>query len=120
MDLFVLSSRREGLPNSILEAMAVGLPVVTTDVAGTGELVLDGHTGYVVPQGDVERLAQAMVTLVADQKLRQRMAQAGRERIERAFSFTQRLQRIEELYARIIGVPLTRSLAEREAFGAAL
>jgi glycosyltransferase involved in cell wall biosynthesis len=118
-DLFVLSSRREGLPNSILEAMAVGLPVVTTDVAGTSELVLDGHTGYVVPQGDIERLAHAMVTLVADPKLRQRMAQAGRERIEREFSFAQRLQRIEELYARIVSLRFALSFAERGPFGAA-
>jgi glycosyltransferase involved in cell wall biosynthesis len=119
-DLFVLSSRREGLPNSILEAMAVGLPVVTTDVAGTSELVLDGHTGYMVPQGDVDRLAHAMVTLVANQQLRQRMGQAGRERIECEFSFTHRLQRIEALYTRILGLPCARSLAEQEPFGAAL
>jgi glycosyltransferase involved in cell wall biosynthesis len=119
-DLFVLSSRREGLPNSILEAMAVGLPVVTTDVAGTSELVLDGQTGYVVPQGDVDRLAQAMVTLVADKQLRQRLGHAGRERIECEFSFTHRLQRIEELYARVLGLPSARCLAEREPFGTAL
>jgi glycosyltransferase involved in cell wall biosynthesis len=119
-DLFVLSSRREGLPNSILEAMAVGLPVVTTDVAGTSELVLDGQTGYVVPQGDVDRLAQAMVTLVANRQLRQRMGQAGRERIEREFSFTHRLQCIEALYMKMLGLPRTCPVAEREPFGAAL
>jgi len=100
--------------------MAVGLPVVTTDVAGTSELVLDGQTGYVVPQGDVDHLGRAMVTLVADQQLRQRMGQVGRERIEREFSFTQRLQRIEGLYTRILGLPHARSLAEREPSGAAL
>jgi len=119
-DLFVLSSRREGLPNSILEAMAVGLPVVTTDVAGTSELVLDGQTGYVVPQGDVDRLAHAMVTLVADTQLRQRMGQAGRERIESEFSFTHRLQRIEKLYARVLGLPSALCLAERAPLGTAL
>jgi len=119
-DLFVLSSRREGLPNSILEAMAVGLPVVTTDVAGTSELVLDGRTGYVVPQADVDRLAQAMVTLVGNKQIRQRLGQAGRERIEREFSFTHRLQRIEALYMRILGLPHARSLVARESFGAAL
>jgi len=119
-DLFVLSSRREGLPNSVLEAMAVGLPVVTTDVAGTSELVLDSQTGYVVPQGDIDRLAHAMVTLVADKQLRQYMGQAGRERIERKFSFTHRLQRVEELYTRILGLPHAPSLAEQESFGAVL
>jgi glycosyltransferase involved in cell wall biosynthesis len=117
-DLFVLSSRREGLPNSILEAMAVGLPVVTTDVAGTKELVLDGQTGYVVPQGNVDRLGQAMGMLLADNQLRHRLGQAGRERIEREFSFTQRMQRVEELYARILGFPLNQSLTERAPFGA--
>jgi glycosyltransferase involved in cell wall biosynthesis len=119
-DLFVMSSRREGLPNSILEAMAMGLPVVTTDVAGTSELVLDSQTGYVVPQGDVDRLAHAMVTLVADKQLRQGMGQAGRERIEREFSFTHRLQRIEALYAKLLGLPCARSLTEPEPCGAVL
>jgi glycosyltransferase involved in cell wall biosynthesis len=118
-DLFALSSRREGLPNSILEAMAVGLPVVTTDVAGTSELVLNGQTGYVVPQGDVDGMAHAMVTLVADNQLRQRMGKAGRERIEREFSFTHRLQRIEELYTRILGLPLTRPSWDEQPFAAA-
>jgi glycosyltransferase involved in cell wall biosynthesis len=116
-DLFMLSSRREGLPNSILEAMAVGLPIVTTDVAGTSELVLDGQTGYVVPQGDVDRLAQGLMTLLADQQLRQRMGQAGRERIEREFSFTQRLQCIEALYARVLGLSVDRCVAGRELVG---
>jgi glycosyltransferase involved in cell wall biosynthesis len=97
-DLFMLSSRREGLPNSILEAMAMGLPVVTTDVAGAKELVIDGRTGFVRPQGDVYGLAQAALTLVEDAGLRRRMGQAGRERVERDFSFTQRVRRIENLY----------------------
>jgi glycosyltransferase involved in cell wall biosynthesis len=119
-DLFVLSSRREGLPNSILEAMAVGLSVVTTDVAGISELVRDGQTGYVVPQRDVDRLAHAMVTLVADKQLRQHMGQAGRERIKREFSFIQRLQRVEALYARILGLPPARSLAENKPLGSRL
>jgi glycosyltransferase involved in cell wall biosynthesis len=100
-DLFMLSSRREGLPNSILEAMAMGLPVVTTDVAGAKELVIDGQTGFVLPQGDVHGLAQGVLALVENDSLGLRMGRAGRERIEREFSFTQRLQRIEELYRRM-------------------
>jgi glycosyltransferase involved in cell wall biosynthesis len=103
-DLFVLSSRREGLPNSLLEAMAMALPVVTTDVAGAKELVRDGETGFVLPQRDVYGLAQAIVALLDDHQLRQRMGQAGRARVEREFSFTQRLQHVEHLYERILGL----------------
>jgi glycosyltransferase involved in cell wall biosynthesis len=102
-DVFMLTSRREGLPNSILEAMAMGLPVVTTDVAGAKELVLDGQTGFVLPQGDVHGLAQAALALVDNDSLRLRMGQTGRERVDREFSFTQRLQHIEELYGRMLG-----------------
>lgn len=108
-DLFFLSSRREGLPNSILEAMAMGLPVVTTDVAGTKELVVDGRTGYVLQQGDVEGLARAMIGLVDNDQLRQEMGRAGRERIESQFSFTNRLRCIEALYAKVLGLPLDRA-----------
>jgi len=103
-DLFMMSSRREGLPNSILEAMAMSLPVVTTDVAGARELVVDGLTGYVLPQRDVEGLARAIMTLVGSTPCRQRMAQAGRERIEQEFSFLRRMQRIETLYAKVLGL----------------
>ena len=104
-DLFFLSSRREGLPNSILEAMAMGLPVVTTDVAGAKELVSDGQTGFVLSQGDVDGLGRALITLSSDATLRQRMSQAGRRRVEREFSFATRLRRIEGLYEEILGVP---------------
>lgn len=107
LDLFMLSSRREGLPNSILEAMAMGLPVVTTDVAGAKELVIDGETGFVLPQGDVHGLAQAAQALVENDNLRLRMGRAGRERIEREFSFTQRLRCIEELYGWMLGISPT-------------
>jgi glycosyltransferase involved in cell wall biosynthesis len=101
-DLFVLSSRREGLPNSLLEAMALGLPVVTTDVAGVKELVVDGQTGFVVPQRDVHGLARAILAVVDDDPLRHRLGQAGRQRVECDFSFTDRLQRLEDLYAQLL------------------
>jgi len=97
-DIFVLSSLREGLPNCILEAMALGLPVVTTDVAGAKELVVKGETGLVVPQKDSEGLARAIVALLANHEYRGRMGKAGRERIESEFCFAKRLRRIEDLY----------------------
>ncbi|MFB3818173.1 MAG: glycosyltransferase, partial [Candidatus Methylomirabilales bacterium] len=97
-DCFMMTSRREGLPNSLLEAMALGLPVVTTDVAGAKELVVDGTTGFVRPQGDVEGLGLALRRLAGDEALRRRLGQAGRQRVVEEFSFTRRMQRIEALY----------------------
>lgn len=101
-NLFVLSSLREGLPNSILEAMALGLPVVTTDVAGAKELVVDGDTGFVVPQGDPEPMAQAMLQVLSNQETQRSMGQAGRLRIEQEFTFKKRLTRIEDLYCQTV------------------
>lgn len=102
-DLFVLSSLREGLPNSILEAMALGLPVVTTDVAGAKELVVHGETGFVVPQEEPESMAQAMLQVLSNKETHRSMGQAGRLRIEQEFSFHQRLVRIEDLYCQTVG-----------------
>lgn len=101
-DIFVLSSLREGLPNSILEAMALARPVVTTDVAGAKELVAHGETGFVVPQGASTELAQNMIFLLDNDQIRHQMGQASRMRIEKNFSFSQRLRNVEEIYGRII------------------
>lgn len=109
-DIFMLSSRREGLPNCILEAMAMGLPVVTTDVAGAKELVKDQETGYVLSQGDVQGLGAALLKLVDDSELRGRLRQAGRERIENEFSFASRLRRIEDLYDSLLAGTLNRAV----------
>jgi glycosyltransferase involved in cell wall biosynthesis len=103
-DLFILSSRREGLPNSILEAMALGIPVVTTDVAGAKELVVDGETGVVMPQQDVEGLASAMLSILGENDRRLRMGLAGRRRVESEFSFSNRLRKIEDLYEEVVNV----------------
>lgn len=107
-DIFVLSSRREGLPNSILEAMALELPIVTTDVAGAKELVLNQETGFVLPQGDINGIAHAILTLVENDAARRSMGQASRERVEQEFSFSSRLQRIEALYERVLKTRLDR------------
>ena len=103
-DIFMLSSVTEGLSNSLLEAMAMGLPTVVTKVGGNAELVIDGQTGHLVPQGDVAGLAQAVIALAQHDQSRRDMGQAGRRRVEREFSFTGRLQRIESLYERVVGI----------------
>jgi glycosyltransferase involved in cell wall biosynthesis len=84
-DAFVLSSRSEGMPISVLEAMAAGLPVVATDVGGVHEVVLDGETGRLVPPGDVRALAAALSEMVDDAELRERWGRAGRRRIAERF-----------------------------------
>jgi glycosyltransferase involved in cell wall biosynthesis len=118
-DLFVLSSRREGLPNSILEAMAMGLPVVTTDVAGAKELVVNGETGFVVPQQDSEGLARATVTILDSEQRRLSMGQSGRKRVEDNFSFSRRMRLVEDLYEQIVAPPLSEcSESETKAYTA--
>lgn len=103
-ELFVLTSRREGLPNSILEAMAMGLPVVTTDVAGAKELVRDGWSGFVLPQGDVPGIARGIITLLGRRELSQKMGARGRKLVEDEFSFDRRLRRMEDLYESVLGL----------------
>ncbi|HEV2591706.1 MAG TPA: glycosyltransferase family 4 protein [Gaiellaceae bacterium] len=83
--VFVLASRSEGLPISVLEAMAAGLPVVASDVGGLREQVVDGETGYLVPAGDVTALTDALARLLDDPALRERIGAAARARAEELF-----------------------------------
>jgi sugar transferase (PEP-CTERM/EpsH1 system associated) len=85
MDVFVLSSIGEGVSNTVLEAMATGLPVVATRVGGTPELVIPGVTGLLVPAGDAGALADALATYAGDPALRRRHGGAGRRRAVEQF-----------------------------------
>jgi colanic acid/amylovoran biosynthesis glycosyltransferase len=80
-DVFCLSSFAEGVPVSLMEAMSMGLPVVTPRVMGIPELVDDGKSGLLVPPGRVDQLAEALATLAADHELRAAMGRTGREKI---------------------------------------
>ena len=97
-DVFVLASDSEGLPMSVLEAMSAGLPVVASAVGGVPELVRDGETGALVPPRDSGALARALVPLVADIALRDRLGEAGRRRVEREFSLARFEREHLELY----------------------
>ena len=84
--LLVMPSFYESFGIACLEAMAFGLPVVATRVGGLPEVIEDGVTGLLVPPGDADALAQAMIRLLSDADLRRRMGQAGRERVLKEFT----------------------------------
>lgn len=97
--IYALPSHGEGLPMSLLEAMAQGLPVVTTAVGGIPDLVSHRRTGLVVPPGDVVGLAAALSALLGDPAQRATLGQAGRDHVARHFSFAAIMPRLEAVYA---------------------
>jgi glycosyltransferase involved in cell wall biosynthesis len=97
-DMFVLSSDWEGLPITILEAMAAGVPCVSTAVGGVPEVLTDGVTGLTVEPGDPGALADGIRTLARDPELRARMAGAARDEFERRFRGEQMVRQTEALY----------------------
>ena len=102
-DVFVLPSRDEGMPNVILEAMASGLPVVATRIAGNDELVRDGETGLLVAAEDAAGLRRAIKRLAADAALRVRMGQAARASAETNYSWTATAKQYAALAASLHG-----------------
>ena len=108
-DVFALSSRSEGLPISVLEAMAARLPVVATDVGGMSELVVDGETGFLVPPADPKALAEALERLLLDTGLRRQFGAAARRRAEQRFDLARFREAHLTLYERELelrGLPL--------------
>ena len=103
MDLYVLSSLREGLPNVILEAMAMEVPVVATRVAGVPSVIRGGENGLLVDAGSVPSLAAAIESLVSDPARREKLAAAGRTTIEQSYSFLLRMQKMARVYDAVLG-----------------
>ncbi|MDQ0321103.1 glycosyltransferase involved in cell wall biosynthesis [Pararhizobium capsulatum DSM 1112] len=101
-DIFALTSVSEGLPISILEAMAAGLPVVATDVGGISELVAEGETGFLVPAREPREIANRILRLTADAGLRQSFGTAGRDRVTKAFSPEQMVTQTTRLYHQLL------------------
>jgi glycosyltransferase involved in cell wall biosynthesis len=99
-DIFVMSSVTEGLGTSLLDAMAAAKPVVATTAGGIPEVVVDGETGILVPPRDHGAMAAAIVKLLTDVDLRQRMGHAGQTRARRRFSADRMVQETLRAYKR--------------------
>jgi glycosyltransferase involved in cell wall biosynthesis len=108
MDVFWLASDFEGLSNSLMEAMAAGLPVVAADIPPNRELVVEGETGYLVPVGDSLGFAQATQRLLADRELRAELGQAGRDRMQTEFSVQKMVDAYAVLYEEVLACAKSR------------
>lgn len=116
LNMLVLCSTSEGLPNSVLEAQAVGLPVVVTSVGGLPEIVEHGVTGLVVPPRDVGALSAAVVWLLKERRQGQLMGLAGHQRICTHFGVQRLVNETQELYLKLLRTPPldTQPLARRQ------
>jgi glycosyltransferase involved in cell wall biosynthesis len=103
-DVFVLSSLREGLPNVVLEAMAMETPVVATRVAGVPNLLMNGELGVLVEPRSVAGLVAGIAQLATDEQQRHRLAELARRKIEQDYSFEKRMRRVAALYDRLLGL----------------
>jgi glycosyltransferase involved in cell wall biosynthesis len=102
-DAFALSSLREGLPNVLLEAMAMEVPVVAAAVGGVAAVVRDGENGLLCAPRDADALAQGLVRLHTDDALRRRLASAARRTVEERFTFGARAAAERRIYDRVLG-----------------
>lgn len=102
-DAYVMSSAWEGMPMVLLEAAATGLPIVATNVGGNSEVVLDEQTGFLVPPGDPQALAGAMLRLMRlPYEIRQKMGHAGRAHVQAYYDLERVVTRWEALYCRLL------------------
>ena len=102
MDIFFLPSRWEGLPRTVLEAMASGLPVVASCVDGTPEVVKESLTGYLVNPDDIDSYISKLEVLIKDKNLRIKMGKEGREKVKKYFSYNNIIKKTINLYNQIL------------------
>ncbi len=106
--IFLHAGLSEGIANSVIEAIACGLPVVTTDCGGMGEAITDGVEGFVVPTRDPEAMAEAIIKLIDTPSLRVRMGQAGRARVLKQFTLERQSQEFIDMYRHVLSQPPRR------------
>jgi len=102
MDVYLFTSRSEGLSNALMEAAAAGLPAVATRVGGNIDVVHDGATGLLAPAQDRDAMTRAVLRLLGDAELRSRYGRAARRLAEREFDAARNVARIEAIYHRLL------------------
>lgn len=102
MDILVHTSLREGLPRVVVQAMACGVPVISFDIDGAGEVVLEGKTGFLVPPGDVETLANTIISALSNVKELEAMGKTGCRLAVSLFSEKTMVERIDKLYKELL------------------
>jgi glycosyltransferase involved in cell wall biosynthesis len=98
MDVFAFPSRLEGVPNAVLEAMAVGLPIVATTIGGVVDILEEGRTGFLIPPDDPDALAAALDRLLRNASLRADLGYHARNRVVEVFSLSDNISRLTDLY----------------------
>ncbi len=107
-DIVVQSSDSEGLPNVLLEAAAAGCAIVATDAGGSAEIIIDRHTGILVPCGDVDAIATGMRIFLQDDELRDRMGSAARHHVSMNFGVERFVDEFAALYAGLLAQRIRR------------
>jgi glycosyltransferase involved in cell wall biosynthesis len=102
LNIFVSASHTESFGLAIVEAMAAGAAIVATETEGAREIIQDGETGRLVPIGDAEQMAQAIVSLINDRETRQQMADAARTSAKETFSLARMVDETELLYGEVL------------------
>ena len=119
MDILAFPSHAEAFGDVLIEAMAMELPVVSTNCDGVLDIVVDGETGFQVPPRDGKALAEGLISFIHNVPLRKTFGKAGRKRVEGVFNLRDRMDKMEELYRRALGNPMDGSVRAQEGMGPA-
>jgi glycosyltransferase involved in cell wall biosynthesis len=110
-DVFVLpcivaaDGDRDGIPNTLIEAMAMGIPALSTKVSGIPELIEHERTGLLVPEKDERALAEALGRLLDDEPLRLRLGRAGRQRVEQSYALDRNVEKLKAIFEQYLSEP---------------
>ena len=102
MDIMCLTSNNEGTPVSLIEAQAACIPVITTDVGGVKDIILDGETGFIVPKNSIKKYTEKLLVLIEDENKRKKMSQNGWSFVEHKFHYTTLVKNVETYYKKLL------------------